>query len=48
MAEGSGTDCSLEIQVIGCVGTGYWDIDAIIVIVPVLFGLWMKLLGGET
>ena len=37
----------LELPAVGCLTTGDMGFDAILALVPVLFGLWMKLLGGE-
>ena len=51
MAEGSdiAAACSgLELPAVGCLSSGDPGFDAILALVPVLFGLWMKLLGGET
>ena len=38
----------LELPGLGCLSTGEPGFDAILALVPVLFGFWMKLLGGET
>ncbi len=51
MAEGSGTaaECNgLNLDDLVCLEAGDIGLGAIIALAPPLFGLWMKLLGGET
>ena len=49
MAEGSADECNgMNLGDLVCLEAGDIGLGAIIALAPILFGFWMKLLGGET